>query len=225
MQDQVTLLADGAPGQQVVSGVWRVHVPVDGKRPSLDGAFESLTGRYPALDPQNANRGAQGFAMEGYLDSNDRTLNAAQIRSDFVNLTSPVAPTPPKTKEGCGFLWLDTCDRVPTAQERATYAAASEQYTQQMKAYQERRPVADAFHTCVRTAPSAPSERTVPVQETKSCGLSYFAAAKSYPGGFAEAFAVGIYSQPHSKAGALQLTEHLKQFREAGTSPTNKPSL
>lgn len=225
VQDQITLLADGAPGQQVVSGVWRVHVPADGKRPSLDGTFESLAARYPALDANAASRATQGFGIEGYLDSKGSKLNAAQIRSDFVHLTAPVAPTAPKTTESCGLLWMNTCERVPTAQERATFAAATEQFSQQIKAYQERRPVADAYRPCVKAAPSQPSERTVSVQESKSCGLAYFAAAKAYPGGFAEAFFVGIYSHPHSKSGHLQLSEYLKQFRDSGAGSGNKPSL
>ena len=225
LTDQVAFFADGPPNQQVISGIWRVHVPPDGSRPPLDSTFETFSSRYPALDARGARRTAEGFAVEGFTDENGRKLNGPQIRSDYATLKLPTAPTPPKTTEPCGLLWMKTCDRTPTSQENESFASATEAYNQQLKEYKERSPAALKYYQCVKYPPSSPIERTVSEQETKECGTSYFTAAKGYPGGVVEAFFFGIYSHPHARSGNQRLVEYLKQFRGTRDESQNKPTL
>ncbi len=222
LTEQIVVRLGGKPNDLAVTGVWRFVQPETGSRPKLEALLADLSQKFPSMGLSGLISEDKGFYSAASTDEDGDVLTADEIREDYY-LSEPVAPTPLKTTEGCGFLWLNTCPRVPPQSEIDDYNRARQAYETDAAQYSARKAKGNSYYACVSADASSPGDPPVSDTDESKCGMFFYIAATPYPGGFAEGIYTGLYDHRVARAQRAQLDEYVRGLRGNDTSSRNTP--
>lgn len=223
VQDQLVILAEGIPGKQIVTGIWRTTIPGNGSRPKIRTLIEGLNKKYPilreSLNQESSNKFEQILAF-GFTDKNNQIIDHSLVLKWASDSERPPAPEYPERSETCPN------ETECSTEEKNEYAERIKQYESKKREYDNVLNMVTYQAPCVQVNIFSDFyDRPISVDEPKECGASMLMIAKAYTGDLVEIFAISTYSHKLALQADKALTEHIKSYRGSIGREASRPAL